>query len=114
MYIPKTMIKKINDTFYDKTVEILDKKVNTDAEGGVTSKGFDIIDTFNGNVSFSNCKKIQEEYGLDYKIDISITTNLDTNICIDNYIKYQDIVYNVTDILKPDSHILIVATIWRQ
>lgn len=114
MYIPKTMIKKITNTFYDKPIQILDKTTSFDSEGGVTSKGFDVIDTFKGNVSFSNCKKIQEEYGLDYEIDISITASNDTNICIANYIKYQNIVYDVTDILPSDSHILIVATKWRQ
>lgn len=108
------MIKKIADTFYDKPIQILDKTIIFDSEGGVTSKGFDVIDTFKGNVSFSNCKKIQEEYGLDYEIDISITASNDTNICIANYIKYQNIVYDVTDILPSDSHILIVATKWRQ
>lgn len=113
MYIPKTMIKEITNTFYDKTVEILDKKINIDAEGGVTSKGFDVIDTFKGNVSFSNCKKIQEEYGLDYNIDVSITTNYKL-LSINDFIKYNDVIYNVTDILKSDSHILIVATKWRQ
>lgn len=108
------MIKKIADTFYDKTVEILDKIFDIDTEGGVTSKGFNVIDTFKGNVSFSNCKKIQEEYGLDYGIDISITASNDTSICIANYIKYQDVVYDVTDVLPSDSHILIVATKWQQ
>lgn len=114
MYIPKTMIDKIAETFYDKEVEILDNQINIDTEGGITSKGFNLIDTFKGNVSFSNCKKIQEEYGLDYEIDISITTSLNTNVSINNYIKYKDVIYNVTDILVNDSHILIVATKWRQ
>lgn len=113
MYIPKTMIKEIAETFYDKTVEILEKKTIIDAEGGVTSKGFDVIDTFKGNVSFSNCKKIQEEYGLDYNIDVSITTNYKL-LSINDFIKYNDVIYNVTDILESDSHILIVATKWRQ
>lgn len=107
------MIKKIAETFYDKTVEILEKKTIIDAEGGVTSKGLTLRDTFNGNVSFSNCKKIQEEYGLDYNIDISITTDYNV-ISINDFIKYKDVVYSVTDILESDSHLLIVATKWRQ
>ena len=114
MYIPQTMKNKIANTFYDKTVEIMSNQTIVDAEGGVTSKGLAVIDSFNGNVSFSNCKKIQEEYGLDYEIDISITADIDTDISINNYIKYNDIIYDVTDILPSDSHILIVATKWRQ
>ena len=107
------MKQQIAKTFYDKEVFMLDKKTNIDAEGGVTSKGYDVIDTFKGNVNFSNCKQIQEEYGLDYNIDVSITTDYNL-LNINDMIKYQDIIYNVTDILPSDSHILIVATKWRQ
>lgn len=114
MYIPKTMTKQIAKTFYDKEVDILEKETNIDSEGGITSKGLTLRDKFNGNVSFSNCKKIQEEFGLDYEIDISITTNKDTDISKDNFIKYRNIVYYVTDILPTDSHILIIGTKWRQ
>ena len=114
MYIPQKMRNKIADTFYDKTVSVMSNAVTTDAEGGVTYKGLAVVDTFNGNVSFSNCKKIQEEYGLDYEIDISITTSTDTSININDIIQYGDITYNVTDVLPSDSHILIVATKWRQ
>lgn len=114
MYIPQTMKNKIAKAFYDKTVEVLTNSVITDAEGGVTSKGLEVISNFNGNVSFSNCKKIQEEYGLDYEIDISITTSTDTSISINDYIKYDNVIYNVSDVLPSDSHILIVATKWRQ
>ena len=104
------MTKKIADAFYDKEVQILSKIIVTDEEGGVTSKGLDVVDTFKGNVNFSNCKKIQEDYGLDYSIDISITTSRNVNISLGNFIKYQDIIYDVTDILASDSHFLIVGT----
>lgn len=114
MYIPKTMTKAIAKTFYDNTVEVMTNNTITDAEGGVTYKGLAVVDSFKGNVSFSNCKKIQEEYGLDYQIDISITADIDTNIGINDIIKYDNVVFNVTDILPTDSHILIVATKWRQ
>jgi len=108
------MRSKIAQVFYDKTVEVLTTNVITDAEGGVNYKGLATIDNFNCNVNFSNCKKIQEEYGLDYEIDISITADINTNIAINDLIKYNNVVYNVTDILPTDSHILIVATKWRQ
>lgn len=113
MYIPKAMKNKIASVFYDKTVEVLATKTITDAEGGVNYNGLEVIDTFNGNVNFSNCKKIQEEYGLDYSIDISITTNNNT-IKINDIIKYCGVVYNVKEVLSSDSHLLIVATKWRQ
>lgn len=107
------MINKIANTFYDKSVDVLTSKVNIDAEGGVTYNGYDVKDTFKCNVNFSNCKQIQEEYGLDYSIDMSITTNYEL-VKHNDLIRYNDVVYNVTDILPSDSHILIVATKWRQ
>lgn len=113
MYIPKTMRTKIASVFYDKEVEVLEKATTIDAEGGVNTKGLQSKDNFKGNVSFSNCKKIQEEYGLDYNIDISITTGYNL-LKINDIIKYLDVIYNVTDILPSDSHILVVATKWRQ
>lgn len=114
MYIPQTMRNKIANVFYDKTVEVMSANIITDAEGGVNYRGLAVIDSFNGNVSFSNCKSIQEEYGLDYEIDISITCDIDTNISINDIIRYENITYNVKDVLLADSHILIVATKWRQ
>ncbi len=113
MYIPKTMRTKIASVFYDKEVEVLEKATTIDAEGGVNTKGLQSKDNFKGNVSFSNCKKIQEEYGLDYNIDISITTDYNL-LKINDIIKYLDVIYNVTDVLSSDSHILVVATKWRQ
>lgn len=113
MYIPRTMRTKIASVFYDKEVEVLEKATTIDAEGGVNTKGLQSKDNFKGNVSFSNCKKIQEEYGLDYNIDISITTDYNL-LKINDIIKYLDVIYNVTDVLPSDSHILVVATKWRQ
>lgn len=113
MYIPNSMKKAISNAFYDKTINLLKKVDTIDAEGGVTNKGYETTDTFKGNVSFSNCKKIQEYYGLDYQIDISITTNSNvTNI--NDLISYEEVVYSVSDVLRSDSHNLIVATKWRQ
>lgn len=114
MYIPNQMKTKIANAFYDKTVNVMSNQKVTDAEGGVTYKGLAVVSNFKGNVSFSNCKSIQEEYGLDYEIDIAITTHVDTNVVINDIIQYDSITYKVTDILSSDSHILIVATKWRQ
>lgn len=113
MYIPKTMSKAIAENFYDKTISKLVKNIITDEEGGVVSKGYNTISDFKGNASFSNCKEIQEQYGLDYEIDISITTSVDTEIEIDDIIKYNNITFKVTDVLVSDSHKLVVATKWQ-
>lgn len=114
MYIPKKMKNKIAEVFYDKEVSIMETQTNVDAEGGVTHKGLQVTSTFLGNVNFSQCKKIQEEYGLDYEIDINVTTSLDVVANINDIIQYQGIIYSVTDLFKFDSHILLVGTKWRQ
>lgn len=113
MYIPKQMKTAITKYFYDKEVSVLSSKSKIDDEGGESYKGYEVIDTFMGNVNFSNCKKLQEEYGLDYQIDISITTDY-KSVKLNDIIKYSDIIYNVTDVISFDSHELIIASIWRQ
>lgn len=114
MYIPNAMREAIKKAFYDKTINIMQNEIETDTEGYTRHNGFGIKSTFNGNVSFSNCKIIREEYGLDYDINISITCDLDTNIAINDIIKYENIIYKVTDVLISDSHALVVAVIWHQ
>lgn len=108
------MKSKIASAFYDKQVSVMSNVTTTDAEGGVTNRGLAVVSNFNGNVSFSNCKSIQEEYGLDYEIDIAITTDTTCSVVINDIIQYDNITYKVTDVLKSDSHILIVANKWRQ
>lgn len=113
MKLPKEFIDVISNTFYDKTVEILKNVITVDEEGGVTKKGIEVVDTFKGNVSFSNCKEIQKDYGLDYEINIAITTYIDNKIKISDLVKYNNIIFEVTDVLPFDSHLLIVGVKWE-
>lgn len=113
MYIPNSFKKVIKNTFYDKKVEILSKESMLDAEGGFNMRGLDTINSFYGNVSFSNFKKLQEDYGLKYDINISITTDYD-GLKINDLIRYKDKIYNITDLIESDSHILIVGALWHQ
>lgn len=113
MYIPNVMKQKIANTFYDKEVLVLESKSIQDSEGGISYKGLTSKDSFMGNVSFSNNKTIQEDYGLDYEIDISITTDYD-KLKHHDLIKFKDIIYDVSDIIISDSHILIVGVKWQQ
>lgn len=114
MQIPSNFINIIADTFYDKDLIVLDKSTIYDVEGGINVKGMSQKDTFKGNVSFTNFKTIQENFGIDYQIDIAITTYRETNVVNDDIIKYSEIIYKITDVLKTDSHLLILATKWRQ
>ena len=112
MFIPKIMQTAIAKAFYDKEIHVLDKRTETDAEGGVTTKGYTVRDTFKGNVNFSNCEKIQEDYGLDYKVNVSITTDYD-GLKTDDIIAYNKLLYEVKGIYHRDSHKLVLGAIWR-
>ena len=112
MFIPKTMRTAMAKAFYDKEIHILDKRTETDAEGGVTTKGYAVSETFKGNVSFSNCEKIQEDYGLDYKVNVSITTDYN-GVSINDILSYDTVLYEVKGIYTRDSHKLILGAIWR-
>ena len=112
MFIPQTMKREIARAFYDKEIHLMNKSVEIDAEGGVKTKGYSVQESFQGNVNFSNCEKIQEEYGLDYKINIAITTDY-TNLTVEDIISYDNVYYEVKGIYKKDSHVLIVGAKWR-
>lgn len=109
MFVPNNFKNNIANIFYDKDINIHEKIEIQDIEGGRKTVVGIIIDSFKGNVNFSVSKEIQEEYGLDYQIDIVITTNTD-KVSIDNLISYLGIVYKVTDIKPRDSHARIVAS----
>lgn len=112
MFIPKTMKTAMAKAFYDKEIHLLDKRTETDAEGGVKTSGYTVRDAFKGNVNFSNCEKIQEDYGLDYKVNISITTDYD-GVSINDILSYNTVLYEVKGLYTRDSHTLVLGTIWR-
>ena len=108
------MKNKIAEVFYDKEVLILNYTDSIDAEGGVKHSAGTVKDTFKGNVNFSKCKQIREEYGLDYDIDINITTSNTIEVKMNDIIQYDNICYIITDLFIFDSHILLVGNKWRQ
>ena len=106
------MKQAIAKTFYDKEIHLMNKSVEIDVEGGVKTKGYTVKDVFKGNVNFSNCEKIQEDYGLDYKVNISITTDY-TGLEKDAIISYDKVLYEVKGIYIRDSHLLVLGAKWR-
>lgn len=107
------MKRSISSVFYDKTISILDTIPSFDAEGGVSIKDNKIKDTFKGNIRFINLKSIQEEYGLDYQVDVAISSNTSVVINVGDIISYLDKKYRITDVMPTDSHLLIVGTLWQ-
>lgn len=130
------MKKQIAKYFYDKGILVLNKTTSRDAEGGLHTTAGNVSYKFYGNVNFSNFGKIQEDYGLDYNIDISITASPETfedkvylgdtelvyerdKIYIKNtndillglndIISYGGKEYRVSNIIPFDSHILVLG-----
>jgi len=133
----KTSIAKY---FYDKGILVMTKTQTRDSEGGLKNGSNKVNYKFYGNVSFSNFGTIQENYGLDYKIDISITASPenfedkvylgdaelvyetdriyikqtgDLVLGLDDIISYAGKEYRVTNIIPSDSHILILGQ-WQR
>ena len=113
MYIPSNFNKIIADTFYDKEIFIVEKFERLDVEGGRSVSYGTEIGSFNGNVQFSELKKIQEEYGLRENIDIAVTNGIPCAVKVGDLIKYQGIVYEVTNAVPSDSHVLIGGKKWK-
>ena len=134
LFIPQSMKTAMAKRFYDKEIHLMNKSVEQDAEGGVKTKGYSVKKSFKGNVNFSNCEKIQEEYGLSYKVDIIITTDGRVNpsnigeiivgstklgenqyikLKINDIIKYGEFLYTLKGFYINDSHIRILGQIWQ-
>ena len=112
LFIPKSMKTVIAKVFYDKEIHLMNRSTETDSEGGVKNKGYAVKDVFKGNVSFSNCEKIQEDYGLDYKVDVSITTNY-IGLEKTDILAYDKALYEIKGIYIRDSHLLVLGSKWR-
>ena len=114
MNIPDTFKNAVKNAFYDKHIDVCTCTKNFDDEGDYYEIKTDIINSFNGNVSFSNFKAVKEQYGIDYNIDITITTGIENNdkFNLNDLISYQNITYEITDKIVCDSHILAVGKIW--
>lgn len=113
MRIPEAMKKTIAAQFYDKTVEVLSSEVSIDDEGGIIKGEALVVREFKGNVQFSNFALIQQEYGIDYQIDVVITTD-DRNIKTGELLRNQGIRYVAKDVRPFDSHVLIVGALWQR
>lgn len=114
MIIPKDFKEAVAGAFYDKEINRIGETLITEEDGATRTEIGAITGTFVGNPKLSNFKKVQEEYGLDYQIDIVITTSTDVLIDVDEVIQYDNVMYKVTDVLPFDSHKTIVGAIWTQ
>lgn len=112
MKIPTILTTKISEHFYDKSVECYSVESYKTTKGFVKNRLGSLIETFNGNVNFSELARIQEDYGIETVIDIAITCSTDTLAGLGNVLKYAGEYYKVTKAIPFDSHKLIVGEKW--
>ena len=110
MKIPVSFTTQVANAFYDKVVTIYTKNDVVDEEGFAYEEETETETTFNGNVRFDNLAELQEDYGLEEVIDISITT--DTDIEVGTIVGYDDVLYRVMKAIPFDSHNLLIGKKW--
>lgn len=108
MKLPDNFKTTIKNTFYDKEIDLYTVNEAVDSEG-FKRKGEPATKTgsFLGNVNFSKLDKIQESYGIDESIDMTITT--DSNVELDQVIGYLGKHYKIVRAIPFDSHNLLIA-----
>lgn len=109
MKIPNSFKNVIANNFYDKEIIIIKSNTLTDDEGDIISTKTEEVGSIKCNLNFSNCKKIKEDYGFNYDINIAITTTLENALNVKDIIKYQDKLYKITDKINYDSHSFLVG-----
>ena len=108
MNIPDKFKEIISAKLYDKTVFLVDVIEGVDKHGYVR-KGEPTTETgsFLAHVWFNELDKIQEEYGIDEKIDIALTT--DEAVSGDQVLRYGTVYYKVVKAIPYDSHKFVVG-----
>lgn len=109
MLWPDEAKNAIADSFYDKTIEVLNSETQRDEEGGIIRNTQSIKTSFEGNVRFNNLGEIQAELGLVDSIDICITCNANAEIAVNDLFRYNNRLYVATDVIPTDSHLTITG-----
>ena len=112
MFFPDAAKRAFDAAFRDKSISILEKVVETDAEGGVVKKAGTAKSTFKGNVRFTSLGELQTELGLTENIDIAITCDPSIKVEVDDLLEYNGVVYVVDNVPPSDSHLTIVGHKW--
>lgn len=107
MRIPANFKQTIKDVFYDKELALYTVSTSTDNEGFV-SEELVASGTFLGNVQFSRLDQVREEYGLDQKIDVTITT--DKEVSNNSIVEYAGKQYRIVKAIPYDTHYLLLGS----
>lgn len=110
MKIPQSFKDKIKQTFYDKEILLISSSLVKEADGHAKLKESTTTGSFFGNVNFSNLKNVQENYGIQEEIDLTVTT--DTAVAREQVIQYDNRLFKIIEAKKFDSHYLLIAKLW--
>lgn len=109
MRIPEEFKQAIENTFYDKDIEIWTSGTIKDDEGAVIGNGkVEKIDSFKGNFQFSTREYIQQEYGREIEANAIVTCDK-TVAEIGNILVYNNNDYTIKSSITGDSHTTILV-----
>lgn len=108
MLLPDKVSETFAKAFYDKPIQILGIEVIKETDGGIVKRD-SIKSELLGNVRFNNFGISKNEIGNIVDADITITCMPDVDIQIDDRLKYRDVIYGVSEILRSDSHLTIIG-----
>lgn len=102
-------LKGAINAFYRDEFQIKRPTVTKDAEGGRVVQSVTVIETVNGSVQPASHELIVELKGQGIKAEMSITAPAYTQVQEADTITHDGQDYNVTSVLKYQSHTLIIA-----
>ncbi len=109
MKIPEMFKQVIEDTFYDKKIEIWSSGTIKDDEGAEVGTGkVKKIDNFEGNFQFSTREYIQQEYGKEIEANAIVTCDK-TIAQIGNILVYNSNDYTIKSKIISDSHTTLLV-----
>lgn len=108
MLFPESARRAIAQTFYDKTVEVLEVKKTFDPEGGVV-EGISKKAEFAGNVNLSVLAKILEANGAKVDASVAITAETSAPVEIGDRLRIGQLTFEAVEVKRYDSHALILG-----
>lgn len=109
MKIPDLFKQIIDDTFYDKELEIWSTGTIKDDEGSVIENGKqEKIDEFMGNFQFTTREYIQQEYGKEIEANAIVTCDKTIGE-IGDILIYNNIDYDIKSKIVGDSHTILLV-----
>lgn len=111
MEMTNDFINTISDAFYDKEITLYSQDRTKDASGFIVRDVSATETIIMANV-IANREKIQEEYGIKERFDLSFTCKPTEDVDVDSIISYLSDTYKVDKMIKSDSHKLVIANRW--